>query len=102
MRNYKEFEKHYIGGSDIATLILAGYQDKNGLALDQLKFGSDGNYEAYIVNSKDVEIGAHYDLVNEFQGWLKIYDDDGLVFEVVANNIRVYRAGEMGCIIQHF
>ena len=99
---YKEFEKKYIGGSDIAALILVGYKDKNGVVTELLKFGSDGDYNAYMVPEKDVEIGKHYDLIAEFDGWLKIYDDDALTFKVVADKILVYRAGEMGCIIQYF
>ena len=54
MRSYKEYEKKYIGMSDIANLILAGSSD-NGLRLTALHFGMDNDYYAYIVDS-DAEI----------------------------------------------
>lgn len=38
MKSYKEYEKKYIGMSDIANLILAGSSD-NGLKLAVLHFG---------------------------------------------------------------
>ena len=65
MRSYKEYEKKYIGMSDIANLILAGSSD-NGLRLTALHFGMDNDYYAYIVDS-DAEIGEHYTKVAEFR-----------------------------------
>ena len=94
MRSYKEYEKKYIGMSDIANLILAGSSD-NGLRLTALHFGMDNDYYAYIVDS-DAEIGE------QFKGWLRIYDDSFLTHEFNADKISIYRAGEMGCIIQLF
>lgn len=79
MRSYKEYEKKYIGMSDIANLILAGSSD-NGLRLTALHFGMDNDYYAYIVDS-DAEIGEHYTKVAEFKGWLRIYDDSFLTHE---------------------
>lgn len=100
MKSYKEYEKKYIGMSDIANLILAGFSD-NGLKLAVLHFGMDNDYYAYIVDA-DAEIGEHYTKVAEFKSWLRIYDDSFLTQEFNANKISVYRAGEMGCIIQLF
>lgn len=54
MKSYKEYEKKYIGMSDIANLILAGSSD-NGLKLAVLHFGMDNDYYAYIVDA-DAEI----------------------------------------------
>ena len=99
MKNYKEFEQESIGYSDIATLILVGC-DENGLKTEQLSFGGDGRYGAYIVTEPDVEIGSHYNKVATFNHWLKIYDDEGLTYRVDAKEINIYRAGEFGCIIQ--
>lgn len=49
----------------------------------------------------DTDTGAHYEQVAEFRHWLKIYDDTKLTtYFPDADEIRVYRAGEMGCIIQ--
>ena len=46
MKSYKDFEKEFIGDSDIATLIMLGYdsKEKDGLLLKKLNFGEDGNY----------------------------------------------------------
>lgn len=98
MKNYKDFKKQYIGSSDIASLILAGCNEK-GLSLKELHFGQDGSYQAYIVEG-EAEIGNHYHKVAEFEGWMKIYDDEELIKEFKGKEIAVYRAAEMGCIIQ--
>lgn len=99
MKNYKEFEQQFIGDSDIATLILVGCRGEEGLKTEQLHFGEDGSYRAYIVDA-DTEIGSHYKKIAAFNYWLKIYDDDGLTYDVNADEINIYRAGEYGCIIQ--
>lgn len=99
MKNYKEFEQQFIGDSDIATLILVGCRGEEGLKTEQLHFSEDGNYRAYIVDA-DTEIGNHYKKVATFNHWLKIYDDEGLTYSVMADEINIYRAGDFGCIIQ--
>lgn len=98
MKNYKEYEEKFIGGSDIAALILVGC-DENGLKTSHLNFGEDGSYRAYIVD-ENAEIGAHYKKVADFKYWFKIYDDHGLTYRVNAKEINIYRAGDFGCIIQ--
>ena len=98
MKSYKDFEKRYIGTSDIATLILVGCGE-NGLNLQELDFGEDNSYSAYICNENNVEIGEHYKKISEFNYWLKIYDDEEKVIEFKADKIVVYRAAMMGCII---
>lgn len=98
MKNYKNFKKQYIGSSDIASLILVGCDEK-GLSLKELHFGQDASYSAYIVEG-EAEIGSHYHKVAEFESWMKIYDDEELVKSFKGNKIIVYRAAEMGCIIQ--
>ena len=99
-KTYKDFETEFIGESDIATLILVGYEDENGLKLEELSFGEDGDYRAYIVYGLDVEIGSHYRKVATFKHWLKIYDDTEKTFHRHAKEFNIYRAGEFGCIIQ--
>lgn len=101
MTNYKDFNKEYIGDSDNAALILVGCCEK-GLKAKVLSFGEDNSYSAYIVDGVDVEIGNHYKEIAEFNNWLKIYDDEGLSKKIEAEYIKVYRAGEMGCIIQKY
>lgn len=100
MKTYKDFEQKYIGDSDIATLILVGNRNEEGLKTELLRFGEDGYYKAYIVTEIDVEIGSHYKKVATFNHWLKIYDDDELTYRVNAKEINIYRAGLLGCIIQ--
>lgn len=97
-KKYDEFQKQPIGVSDIACLICIGYLDGR-LNLTLLEFGEDGNYSAYIVN-EDAEIGAHYHKALEFDHWLKIYDDNGVVAKFSGEKIIIYRAGDFGCIIQ--
>lgn len=103
MKNYKDFGKEYIGSSDIATLILVGCRDDNdteeGLKIKELRFGGDGAYTAYIVD-ETAEIGKHYQLLDTFYYWLKVYDDNQVTFEVFCDWAKVYTAGAYGCIIQ--
>lgn len=104
MKSYKEYDREFIGDSDIAALIFVG-TTKDGLKANILNFGSDGRYNAYIVD-ENAKIGDHYTLEMEFEtssgfrAWLKIYDDVGLMADYKADKIRVYRAGDFGCIIQ--
>lgn len=99
MKTYKDFEKQYIGSSDITSLILAGYKEGEGFVTMPLHFGQDASYNAYIVEG-EAEIGSHYEKRAEFESWMKIYDDEELVKSFKGNKIIVYRAAEMGCIVQ--
>lgn len=118
MKNYKEYEKTYIGGSDVSALTITTF-GADGLNAHILRFGSDGEYSAYIVDA-DCEIPEHYALAlhvspysAEFHGldgsvthgdpsgWLRIYDDNGLTYQATfSRGLNIYRAGERGCIIQ--
>ena len=104
MRDHHSYIKEYIGESDIAGLILVGFGESGAIETGFLHFGGDGAYDAYIVD-EDAIIPDHYGKVFElmpYMGdcWLKIYDDTELTFRARAKRISVYRAGEMGCIIQ--
>nr|DAY64150.1 MAG TPA: hypothetical protein [Caudoviricetes sp.] len=94
MKNYKDFAKMYIGESDIASLTV-----RSGSTVAALDFGQDNEYQAYIVDG-NTAIPDHYHLVLDLKHWINIYDDRELAFSASADHIRVYRAGEMGCIIQ--
>lgn len=99
MKSYRDFEKQFIGTSDIASLTV-----RSGMKIGSIDFGEDGCYSAYICFGDDVEIGEHYSRVFEGSGaWLKIYDDFGLAFEQYTEFIKcsIYVAGNFGCII-HF
>ena len=93
-KNYKNFDKIYIGCSDIASLTLRSWE-----MATELDFIEDGCYSAYFV-TEAAEIGDHYELVFGCHGWLRIYDDDGKTAEICAKDINVYRAGDFGCIIE--
>jgi len=94
-----DYEKQYIGSSDVAALILVGYKENEGMCSEILNFGEDNDYEAYIVDEY-AEIPERYRLEHEFSSWVKVYDDGGLIKEFNAGSINVYRCGSMGCIIQ--
>ncbi len=97
MINYKNYFKKEIGTSDYASLIIC-MPMKEGL-IKEMTFGQDGTYTAYIVD-EEAEIGNHYKLIAEGEKWLKIYDDEGISFRIEGKTIKIYRAAEMGCIIQ--
>lgn len=92
-----------IGCSDIAALAMVGIspEERPASPIDAkvLYFGGDDIYHAYLVN-KSIEIPDHYHFEHEFKTWLKIYDDDSLVAVFEAPCIKVYRAGDYGCLIQ--
>ncbi len=97
MSSYKDFSKIFIGASDYAVLV-AAMPGREKLTRD-LSFGADGGYYAYLV-PKTAEIDEHYNLVDSGVDWLKIYDDNGLVFYAKAETIEIYRAGVYGCVIR--
>lgn len=94
MKNYKDFEKIYIGMSDGANLILDGGIGK----LEYLFFTEDGNYMAYFVD-EEIEIPQHYKKVYECEIGLDIYDDSKKTLSIRADKIEIYRAKEFGCLI---
>lgn len=99
MKNYKDFEKIYIGSSDIATLTV-----RCGDKLESINFGEDGAYYAYVIE-EPAELGAHYKKVLTFKGcpWLWIFDDTQRVIQLYderATEFCIYRAGDFGCIIE--
>ncbi len=105
-KSYKEFKKVYIGESDIATLIVrtcenyeVTKENYSKWGVYSLNFGKDSNYNAYVVDETAI-IGEHYNLVIHGKAWIKIYDDEGLTFKARAKEIKIYRAGQHGCIIQ--
>ena len=106
MKNYKEYEKVFVGGSDIASLTLRGFVEADEVTTEwsqscvyNLQFGSDGAYYSYIVND-DCVIPEHYKLVKTFDSWCRIYDDEGLTLKIESPKISFYRAGDFGLIIK--
>lgn len=99
-KKYKE-ETTALGASEIAALALVGMKDGK-LCAEILNFGTDGCYNAYVVKDKDISTPPHYDLICTWDTWLKIYDDEQLVFyhHKYKSKIEVYRAGDFGSIIR--
>lgn len=109
IRDYHECPRLDIGGSDMARLVLVGFDHAS-----LLNYGEDGKYFAYFVNrfredEVDVRIPSHYHQVDCFQDSLWIYDDDGIRLTIGPEldptipwhkTITVYRAGERGCLIE--
>lgn len=102
---YKEYMPQYIGGSDIATLIVVGMQPEYDHSMVYpvltmpLPFDEDGDYRAYVIDER-AELPSHYKLFASFSSWVKIYDDTGLAYKVNAPEIELYRAGKRGILIR--
>lgn len=107
MTSYKDFERVYLGESDVAAITAVGINpnpeenSETSLLTKIIKFGEDGSYEAYLTHNNwdDVEIGEHYSKVAEFKSWAKFYDDGICRLEIYADKVEVFRAGKTGCII---
>ena len=96
MKNYKEFNKVWLGESDIAALTVRSCGNVYSLG-----FSEDGSYDAYECFG-DVEIGNHYTKIFEGHKWLKIFDDNRLAYDkyfAEYEYVDIYRAGNFGCII---
>lgn len=101
-KTYKDYKKIYIGESDKAELTLRFFNYwKKSIDCRGLHFGGDGTFEAYIIMDADVAIPGYYQLAFESNSpWLDIIDDMGLsCYFSNLENIKIYRAGDYGCII---
>lgn len=102
MKSYKDYMKHTIGESDIASLVFVGI-GKDGVESHIIKYQGDGIYSAYIIKRKEneeVDIGDRYELVLSFTDWTRIYDDFGKSAEYDGKVINIYRAGCYSTIIE--
>ena len=98
---YKE-KTVYLGKSNITALIAVGCVEGGGLGTKIIRFNANGAYDAWHVTDEKVEIPKHYEKVATFDWWLKIYDDDGLVYKSnpASKYIEIYRAGSYGILIR--
>lgn len=97
MKSYKEYGGIPLGTSDSARIMLAGVKDARFI-----NFGEDGFYHAYLVD-ENATIGEHYKLQFEMDGsaGASVYDDVERMATIPrCDVIKVYRAGNFGCIIQ--
>lgn len=97
MANYKE-NTISLGYSDIASLVVVGYIPGKGADAHMLSLGGDGSYKGYVITDYEL-VPEHYKKAYECNHWLKIYDDEHLVYSVEADHIAIYRAGDYGILI---
>lgn len=99
MRDYHDYEKIFLGCSDIGALTLTGLKAGKGLTSQILHFNIDACYKAYLVDENS-EIEGHYHKVAAFEKWVKVYDDDELVRTLRGREIEFFRAGDAGCVVK--
>ena len=92
---YKDYNIEVLGSSDSARLKII---DSVG-GISYINFNADGGYNAYIVD-ENAEIGAHYKLINTYHDYIVVCDDMGISNVFKAYMIKIYRAGNFGCIVQ--
>ena len=81
MKNYKDYNKTYIGSSERAYLTLKTITGTT----EKLCFGEDGSYSAYVVDEDTLEIYTNF---------------GELEWSAKAKQISVYTAGNFGCLIK--
>ena len=101
MKNYRDYPLIGFGMSDIASLVLVYFDNVDYETQSRiLPMGSDGAYRGRVVYI-DVEIPSHY--TKQFSinaSWVKIYDDDSLVWIGKGNAIyEFYTAGDRTLLI---
>lgn len=94
-KKYSDFPQINLGGDINGTLILAGGSgSKEDFFLEKV----DNKRKAYVVEGYDVEPGDATKIVAEYQNWIKIYSDEGLLMEFRADRILVWSG--MSLVIQ--
>lgn len=102
MKYYRDYPLIGFGMSDIASLVLVYFDNVDFEVQSRiLPMGSDGAYRGRVVYN-DVEIPSHY--TKQFSinaSWIKIYDDDSLVWIVKGDAIyEFYTAGKRTLLIK--
>lgn len=102
MKSYRDYPLIGFGMSDIASLVLVYFDNVDFEVQSRiLPMGSDGAYRGRVVYN-DVEIPSHY--TKQFSinaSWIKIYDDDSLVWIVKGDAIyEFYTAGKRTLLIK--
>lgn len=87
-----------LGYTDIGVILFAGLDDDNNLCSRYISIGRDGEFTALLTTNK-AEIPPNYDYILTSWYWLKIYDDDSLVFNKHATTIEVYQNANLNIII---
>lgn len=87
-----------LGYTDIGAILFAGLDDDNNLCSRYISVGGDGEFTGLLTTNKE-EIPPNYDHILTSWYWLKIYDDDSLVFSKYATTIEVYQNANLNIII---
>ena len=87
-----------LGCTDIGAILFAGLDDNNHLCGTYISVGGDGEFTGLLTTNK-AEIPPTYDYMFTSRYWLKIYDDDSLVFSKYATTIEVYQNANLNIII---
>lgn len=87
-----------LGCTDIGAILFAGIDDDNNLCSTYISVGGDGEFTGLLTTSK-AEIPPTYDHMFTSYYWLKIYDNDSLVFNKYATTIEVYQNANLNIII---
>ena len=98
---YRDYRRVYIGESERAELTLRFFNfEKKAIDHKGLHFGGDNAYSAYLIQDEEVEIPNYYQLVFENNSpWINIIDDMNVITLNNLENVKIYRAGDYGCII---
>lgn len=105
-RTYKAYPKQNLGNSDIANITVRYASDEiennNYIHYFNLHFGSDGDYYAYLIDNDYCKIPQHYELVfDKDVYWADFIDDKEATYHINKQcNLKIWRAGNFGCIIQ--
>ena len=87
-----------LGCTDIGAILFAGIDDDNNLCSTYISVGGDGEFTGLLTTNK-AEIPPTYDHMFTSYYWLKIYDDNSLIFSKYATTIEVYQNVDLSIII---
>lgn len=98
MKSIDEYEIVKMGYSDYGLLTIVGGGDEETPPHSRcIFFGEIGDYSAYIVDAEAYV--KEYRLLESFEGWCKVYYDDGLAYEAEGEMIKVYALPESDCFV---
>lgn len=86
----RDCKRVQIGSSIYGELILANRMD-NRLVLKALELGENNEFFAYYVNDPAYEIPDEFELLHEFSGSLRIYDDTSVAAFFSGDSIRIFK-----------
>lgn len=87
-----------LGCTDIGAILFAGIDDNNNLCSTYISVGGDGEFTGLLTTNK-AEIPPTYSHMFTSYYWLKIYDDNSLIFSKYATTIEVYQNVDLSIII---